>query len=157
MWIGRRVFYAVEAHIWSYIFSGYLSVWGRVLLKNHKTKQRCRLIPKDDVRVSLSTTVPRMSDIVRRKQAQKYSITEWLAGWSCYHLSIREKLKWLAVHYFFLTFCPLTQWYAGSYETVFRISTTSANHFLKVFMLACKSILLKFHLTYWQWFVQALP
>jgi len=39
--------------------------------------------------------------------------------------------KKLAVYSFFQTFCPLIQSYARSYETVFRISTTSANHFLK--------------------------
>ena len=79
VWIGRRVFYTVKAHIWNYYtFSGYLSVWGRILLKIHKTKQWSRLIPKDDMRVSLSTTVPRMSDIVHRKQAQKY---HWVTGW----------------------------------------------------------------------------
>ena len=27
-------------------------------------------------------------------------------------------------------FCPLIPWYAGSYETIFRILTTSENHFL---------------------------
>jgi len=79
VWFGRRVFYAVKAHIWTYYtFSGYLSVWGRVLFKIHKTKQRSGLIPKDDMRVSLSTTVPEISDIVRRKQAQNY---HWVIGW----------------------------------------------------------------------------
>jgi len=83
------------------------------------------------------------------------SITESLASWNCLSFFNRRKIKhgWL----FLLTFCPLTQWYAGSYETVFRISTTSANHFLKVSMLTCKSILLKFHIRYRQCFVQALP
>jgi len=47
----------------------------------------------------------------------------------------------MAVYYFFQTFFPLSHSYASYYETVFRISITSANHFLKVFMLACKSIL----------------
>jgi len=37
----------------------------------HKAKYQSQLIPKDDMRVSLSTTVPRISDIVRRKQTQK--------------------------------------------------------------------------------------
>ena len=77
------------------------------------------------------------------------SITDWLTDWNCLSFFNRRKIKQLAVYSFFLTFCTLTQWYAGSYEIVFRISTTSANHFLKVFMLACKSILLKFHLRYW--------
>jgi len=36
------------------------------------------------------------------------------------------------VYYFFQTFCFLTQLYAGSYETVVRISTNSANSTLKV-------------------------
>ena len=36
-----------------------------------KTKLRSRLVPKDDMRVALSTTAPRISEIVRGKQAQK--------------------------------------------------------------------------------------
>jgi len=56
------------------------------------------------------------------------------------HFSTEEKFEHGC--FFFLTFRPFTQWYAGSYETVFRISTSSANHFLKVFMLASKKFLL---------------
>jgi len=70
------------------------------------------------------------------------SLPELLTGWRC--LSFFNERK-MAVYSFFQTFRPFIQWYAGLYETVFRISTTSANH-LKVFMLACKSILWKFHL-----------
>ena len=36
-----------------------------------KTKHRSRLVPKDDTRVALSTTAPRILEIVRGKQAQK--------------------------------------------------------------------------------------
>jgi len=97
VWIGRRVFYTVEARIWSYYtFSRYLSVWGRVLIEIHETKHRSRLIPKDDMRVSLSTTVPRMSDIVRKKQAQKYP---WVTGWLRLSFLNRREMKhgWLYI------------------------------------------------------------
>jgi len=43
----------------------------------------------------------------------------------------------MAVYSFFQTLFPLIQLCAGSYETVFRITTISAIHFSKVFMLAC--------------------
>jgi len=47
--------------------------------KTIKTKHRFRLVPKDDMSVSLSTTIPRISDIMRRKQAQKsHRVTYWL-------------------------------------------------------------------------------
>ena len=36
-----------------------------------KTKLRSRLVPKDDMRVALLTTAPRISEIVHGKQAQK--------------------------------------------------------------------------------------
>ena len=36
-----------------------------------KTQLRSRLVPKDDMQVALSTTAPRISKIVRGKQAQK--------------------------------------------------------------------------------------
>jgi len=69
---------AIEVHIWSYYgFSKYLSVWGRVL-PNDKTKHRSQSSPKDDMRVALSIPVPRISDIVSRKQAQK---SQWVAEW----------------------------------------------------------------------------
>jgi len=32
------------------------------------------------------------------------------------------------VHSYFQIFCPSTQWYAGSYEPVFKISKTFTNH-----------------------------
>jgi len=44
-----------------------------------KTKHQSQLITTVDMTVSLSTTVPRISDIVRRKQAHK-SLTGWLTG-----------------------------------------------------------------------------
>jgi len=47
-------------------------------------------------RLSLSTTVPRVSDIMRRKQAQ--SITEWLTGWNCLSFSNNRKIQtWLCI------------------------------------------------------------
>jgi len=82
-------------------------------------------------------------------ESKHRSLTEWLTGWNCLAFFNKRKLN-MAVHSFFQTFFPLAQWYAGSYKAVFKISTISANHFLKVFMLACKSILLKFHLRDWQ-------
>ena len=109
--------------------------------KQNKTKHGSRIVPMDDRRASLSTTVPRISDIVRRKQAQK---SHWLFK-IVSHFQKTKNLN-MAVYSFFQTFCPLIQWYAGSYEIVFRISLISANHFLNVFIFACKSILLKFHL-----------
>ena len=61
VWIGCRLSCAVEVHIWSYYtFFKYILVWGRVLLKDeHKTKHLSYLVRKDDMRLSLSTTVPR--------------------------------------------------------------------------------------------------
>ena len=49
----------------------YLCEAGFSSLLTIKTKHRTRLIPKDDRRVALSTTAPRISEIVRGKQAQK--------------------------------------------------------------------------------------
>ena len=63
------------------------------------------------MRLSLSTTVPRISDIVRRKQAQKFHwVTDWLK------LSVifqKKKSLNMVVYSFFQKFCPLIQWYAG--------------------------------------------
>jgi len=79
-----------------YLFK-YLSVWGKVLLSDeHKTKHWSRLIPiKDDMRISLSSTVPIISDILRRKQAQKsHWVTDSLKLFVI--LKKKEKLKtWL--------------------------------------------------------------
>jgi len=135
-----------NTHLKLIYLSKYLSVWCTFLLSDdHKTKYRSRFIPKDDMRVSASTTVRRTSDIVRRKKSTQKS--HWLTGWNCFLLFKKNFFKHGRVGYsFFQTFCSLIQWCTGSYETVFRISTTSANHFLKVFILACKSFLLKFHL-----------
>ena len=49
----------------------YLREAGFSSLLTIKTKHRTRLILKDDMRVALSTTAPRISEIVRGKQAQK--------------------------------------------------------------------------------------
>jgi len=49
----------------------YLCETGFSSLLTIETKLRTRLIPKDDMRVALSTTAPRISQIVRGKQAQK--------------------------------------------------------------------------------------
>ena len=87
-----------------------------------KTKHGSRIVPMDDRRASLSTTVPRISDIVRRKQAQK---SHWLFE-IVSHFQKTKNLN-MAVYSFFQTFYPLIQWYAGSYEIVFRISLISAN------------------------------
>jgi len=55
-----------------HLFEILLCVRRRVLLSDdHKTNYRSLQIPKHDMRVSLSTTVPRISDILRRKQGQK--------------------------------------------------------------------------------------
>jgi len=133
-----------KARIWSYTFSKCLYAGGRILINDdHKTRHRSQLIPKDDKRVSLSTTLPRILEIVRRKQAQKSHRVAWLVG-IVRHLSIKKNLN--KAVYSFQTFFPLIQWCASWYEIVFRISTTSENHILKLFMLACKSILVKFHL-----------
>jgi len=66
VWIGRGVSNVVDVRIWRYCtFSKYLSVWGRdVPNDDHKTKHWFPLVPKKDMRISLSTTVPRISDIV---------------------------------------------------------------------------------------------
>jgi len=128
--------------------------------------------------ISLSTTVPRLSDIVRRKHAQK---SHWVTDWLKLFVIFQQKKNLnMDLYSFFQTFCPLTHWYAGSYETVFRYSTkdiknsrniwsslksrisriparvldipdfNSGNHFLpKVLMLSCKSVLLKFHPRDW--------
>ena len=97
MWTGRNNSYAVYPRIWSHCtFSKYLYVWGRVFLMM-TTKQnidhRSRLIPKDDMRVSLSTTVSRKSNLVRRKQARKthYWVTDWFE--IVCHFSEKEKFK----------------------------------------------------------------
>ena len=49
----------------------YLCEAGFSSLLTIKTKLRSRLVPKDDMQVALSTTAPRISEIVRGKQAQK--------------------------------------------------------------------------------------
>jgi len=118
--------------------SKYLSGNGKVLFNDdHKTKQRSRLIPKDDIRVPLLATAPRISYIVRIKQAQK---SHWVTEWLKLFVTFQQKKNLnMAIYSFFLTFCPLTLWYASSYETVFRIPTTSANHFLK----SIKSLLVR--------------
>ena len=86
VWIGRRVSNAVEPRIWSYhTFPKYLPVWGRVLRSDdHKTKHWSRLITKDDMRVPFSHTVPRISNIVRRKQSTKVSLSDWLFEIVCH-------------------------------------------------------------------------
>jgi len=79
--------------------------------------------------------------------------TEWLTGLKLFVIFQKRKNLNMAVYSFFQTFRPLIQliqWYAGSHEIVLGISTTSANHFLKVFMLARKSISSRFHLRDWQ-------
>ena len=53
----------------------YLFEAGFSSLLTTKTKLRTRLVPKDDMRVALSMTVPRISEIVRGKQAQR---SHWL-------------------------------------------------------------------------------
>ena len=47
----------------------YLCEAGFPSLSTIKTKLRSRLVPKDEMRVALSTTAPRISEIVRGKQA----------------------------------------------------------------------------------------
>ena len=49
----------------------YLCEAGLSSLLTIKTKLQSRLVPKDDMRVALSMTAPRISEIVRGKQAQK--------------------------------------------------------------------------------------
>jgi len=63
-----------------YTFSKYLSAWGTVLLNDdHKTKHRSQMISKDGMKVLLATILLRISDVVRRKQAQKsHWVTDWL-------------------------------------------------------------------------------
>jgi len=60
-------------------------------------------------------------------------LSEWLADLK-FFVIFRQKRNFLnmAVHSFFQTLRPLIHWYAGSYEFVFKISTISMNHFLKV-------------------------
>ena len=97
-------------------------VWGCVLLNHHTTKHRSRFIPKDDMRVSLSTTVPcsKVSCIVQMRIKQTQNITAWLAGWKC--LSCYNKIKTSSmIVYSFRTFFSWTQWYAGSYEIVLEL------------------------------------
>jgi len=124
-WIGRRVFNPVEAHMWSYFTSSkYLSVRGRVLLSgDHKTKHSSRLIPKVDMRASLSTTVPRISDIAWKTRTKSHSVTNWLKL-SFFNKTIETWLripssKRFALHSVICRFV----WNC-------RISTTSANHYL---------------------------
>jgi len=79
----------------------------------------------------------------------KFKKSQWVIGWWKLFVNFQRKKNLnIAMHSYFQMFCPLIQWYANSYETAFRIST-SANHFLKVFMLACKKIFVEFHLRYW--------
>ena len=116
--IGRRISSPVEPRIWRYhTFSKYLSVWARVLHRDHhKTKHRSRLIPKDDMRVFLSTTVPRITDIMRGKQAQSsHRVTERLKLFVIFQQKNNLNMDF---YFFFQTFCHLIQWYAGSHKTV---------------------------------------
>jgi len=83
------------------------------------------------------------SQILCVEDKQK-SLNEWLTSLKLFVISQKQKNLNMAVYSFFQKFCPLIQWYADSYEIVFRISTTSANY-LKAFMLDCNNILLKFH------------
>jgi len=74
-----------SAHLKQLYLFKYSSVLGRVLLNDdHKTNHRSRLVTKDNTRVSLSTSVPRISDIVRRKQAKKGSLSGWLVKIVCH-------------------------------------------------------------------------
>jgi len=113
-WFGLgEVSNAVEARIWRYYaFSKYLSVWGRVLLNyDLKTKHRSRLIPKDDMRLLISTTFPRIADIALRKQAQK---SRWVTDWLKLFVIFQQKKKLIMAAYsFFQRFCSLIQWYVG--------------------------------------------
>ena len=49
----------------------YLFEAGLSSLMIMKTKQRSYLVAKDDIRVALSATVPRFSELARNKQVQK--------------------------------------------------------------------------------------
>jgi len=80
-------------------------VSSRVIINDDRNiKHRSPLIPKDNMRVYLSTTVPRISDIVRRKHAQKsHRVTDWLKLFVIF----QEKTLNMAVYSFFQTFCLL--------------------------------------------------
>ena len=128
-------------------FQNNCHVWGRVLLNDdHKTKHRSRLVPTSQRH---SITAPRMSDIARKK-SRKVSLSVYMVEIGC-HFSVEEKFKhgWIFLLPNVFPLDSVIRRIAGSYENVFRISTTSANHVLKVFMLACKSILIKFRLRGW--------
>jgi len=55
-------------------------MWRRILfVDDHNAKRRSILVAKDDVSVAPSNTVPRISNIVARKQVQKsHLVTDWL-------------------------------------------------------------------------------
>jgi len=78
--IGRIISNVVEARIWRcYTFQCTYLCECEAGFSVMTTKYLSRLIPKDDIRVSLSTTVPRVSDIMRRKQRQRsHWVTERL-------------------------------------------------------------------------------
>jgi len=158
----------------------------------------------------LPTTLHRLSDIVRRKHAQK---SRWVTEWLKFFVIFQKKNNLNGpLHFFFQTFCLFIWWYAGSHgcnfvvkcwgaawcETntlrnlkrkmwedmhiIFPLSEkvggrvprvphliahmpvrmklllefqqpqrTPSYHFLNVFMLAHKSILLKFYLKFVQY------
>ena len=71
----------------------YLCEAGFSSLLTIKTKLQTRLVPKDDMRVALSTTVPRISEIVHGKQAQK---SHWLTVEIVCQLVLKENFYILA-------------------------------------------------------------
>jgi len=120
--LGEEFSKLVEVRIWSYYTSSkYLSVWSKFIIRDdHNIKHRTRLIPKDEMRVCLSYTVPRIADIVHRKYAEK---SHWGIGWLKLFVIFQQKKNLnMSVYSFFQTFCLLIHWYAGWYETVFRHS-----------------------------------
>ena len=97
----------------------------RKILAAPLIKHQTRLIPKDDMRVCLSTTFPRISDIVGRKHAQK---SHWVIDWLKLLVIFQQKENLnMTVYSFFQTFWLLIHWYAGWYETVFRHSIRYIN------------------------------
>ena len=104
VWLGRKVSYAVEASICYNTFSKCVSVWGRVLLSDgHKTNHRSRLIPKDDMRASLSNTVPKISDTVRRKKHKSQWVTDC---WKLFVFFFLNNNLNMALNSFFQSFAP---------------------------------------------------
>ena len=67
----------------------------------------------------LPTTLHRLSDIVRRKHAQK---SRWVTEWLKFFVIFQKKNNLNGpLHFFFQTFCRFIWWYAGSHGCNFVV------------------------------------